>query len=216
MIKAFTGLNVETPFGPIVYRPIDHQSTMGAYVGQLAKKNNRGVMVNWRYVGGANAHVLPVPMLNVINGGEHANNAIDVQEFMIVPHGFETFSEGLHAAVRTFHQLKRDIDARGLSTAVGDEGGFAPDLGSNVEALDLLVEAIGRAGYAPGTQISIALDVAATELFRDGGTVWLARGEGRPVRGAAMPHNAGTGRSADCRRAAGRRWTAHVSQHLHR
>ncbi|MCW2926737.1 MAG: phosphopyruvate hydratase [Thermoleophilia bacterium] len=111
---------------------------------------------------------LPVPMLNVINGGEHANNAIDVQEFMIVPHGFGTFSEGLHAAVRIFHQLKKDIDARGLSTAVGDEGGFAPDLGSNVEALDLLVEAIGRAGYDAGTQVSIALDAAATEFFRDG------------------------------------------------
>jgi enolase len=111
---------------------------------------------------------LPVPMLNVINGGEHANNAIDVQEFMVVPHGFETFTEALHAAVRTFHQLKREIDSRGLSTAVGDEGGFAPDLGSNVEALDLLVEAIGAAGYEPGTQVSIALDVAATELYRDG------------------------------------------------
>ncbi|MCW2922922.1 MAG: phosphopyruvate hydratase [Thermoleophilia bacterium] len=112
--------------------------------------------------------VLPVPMLNVINGGEHANNAIDVQEFMVVPHGFDTFSEGLQAAVRVFHQLKKDIDARGLSTAVGDEGGFAPDLGSNVEALDLLVEAIGRAGYDAGTQVSIALDAAATEFFKGG------------------------------------------------
>jgi enolase len=111
---------------------------------------------------------LPVPMLNVINGGEHANNAIDVQEFMIVPHGFGTVSEGLHAAVRVFHQLKKTIDARGLSTAVGDEGGFAPDFGSNVEALDVLVESIGAAGYDAGSQISIALDVAATELFRDG------------------------------------------------
>ncbi len=111
---------------------------------------------------------LPVPMLNVINGGEHANNAIDVQEFMVVPHGFGSFSEALQAAVRTFHQLKKTIDARGLSTAVGDEGGFAPDLGSNVEALDLLVEAIGAAGYEPGTQISIALDAAATEFFKGG------------------------------------------------
>jgi enolase len=110
--------------------------------------------------------LLPVPMLNVINGGEHANNAIDVQEFMVVPHGFDTFGEALHAADRTFHVLKRAIDARGLSTAVGDEGGFAPDLGSNVEALDLLVEAIGAAGYEPGTQISIALDAAATEFHR--------------------------------------------------
>jgi enolase len=107
-------------------------------------------------------------MLNVINGGEHANNAIDVQEFMIVPHGFDTFSSGLHAAVRTFHELKRLIDARGMSTAVGDEGGFAPDIESNVAALDLLVEAIRSAGYEPGTEISIALDVAATELYHAG------------------------------------------------
>ncbi len=112
--------------------------------------------------------VLPVPMLNVINGGEHANNAIDVQEFMIVPHGFDRFSDALQAADRTFHVLKKAIDARGLSTAVGDEGGFAPNLGSNVEALDLLVEAIGAAGYEPGTQISIALDAAATEFFKGG------------------------------------------------
>ncbi|MCW2950131.1 MAG: eno [Thermoleophilia bacterium] len=112
--------------------------------------------------------VLPVPMLNVINGGEHANNAIDVQEFMIVPHGFATFSDAMQAATRTFHTLKRLIDQRGLSTAVGDEGGFAPDLGSSVEALDLLVEAISAAGFTPGEQISIAVDVAATELYRDG------------------------------------------------
>jgi enolase len=120
--------------------------------------------------------VLPVPMHNVINGGEHANNAIDVQEFMIVPHGFGTFTEGLEAAVRTFHQLKRDIDARGLSTAVGDEGGFAPDLGSNVEALDLLVEAIGTAGYEAGSQISIALDAAATEFYKGGQYVMAGDG----------------------------------------
>ena len=112
--------------------------------------------------------VLPVPMLNVINGGEHANNAIDVQEFMIVPHGFATFSEALEAAVRTFHQLKKDIDARGLSTAVGDEGGFAPDFGSNVEALDVLVQSIEKAGFDVGSQISIALDAAATEFYTGG------------------------------------------------
>lgn len=114
---------------------------------------------------------LPVPMLNVINGGEHANNRIDVQEFMIVPHGFDRFGDALQAAVRVFHRLRGDIDARGLSTAVGDEGGFAPDLGSNVEALDLLVQAIEGAGYEPGRQISIALDAAATEFYRDGSYV---------------------------------------------
>ncbi|MBC7461795.1 MAG: phosphopyruvate hydratase, partial [Thermoleophilia bacterium] len=95
-------------------------------------------------------------------------NAIDVQEFMVVPHGFTSFTEGLQAAARTFHTLKRLIDQRGLSTAVGDEGGFAPDLGSSVEALDLLVEAITAAGFTPGEQISIAVDVAATEFFSDG------------------------------------------------
>ncbi|MCW2972544.1 MAG: enolase [Thermoleophilia bacterium] len=126
----------------------------------------------WEWLRGAYAitapAVLPVPMLNVINGGEHANNAIDVQEFMVVPHGFDSFTEGLQAATRTFHTLKKLIDQRGLSTAVGDEGGFAPDLGSSVEALDLLVEAITAAGFTPGEQISIAVDVAATEFFRDG------------------------------------------------
>lgn len=111
---------------------------------------------------------LPVPMLNVINGGEHANNAIDIQEFMIVPHGFSCFTDALHAACRTFHTLKNMIDSRGLSTAVGDEGGFAPNLPSNVDALELLVEAIIMAGYTPADQISIALDIAATEMFKDG------------------------------------------------
>lgn len=111
---------------------------------------------------------LPVPMLNIINGGEHANNGLDVQEFMIVPHGFASFSEGLHAAVRVFHTLKSQLDARGHSTAVGDEGGFAPGIPSNREALEMLVEAIESAGYDPGSQMSIALDVAATEFYREG------------------------------------------------
>jgi enolase len=134
--------------------------------------------------------VLPVPMLNVINGGEHANNAIDVQEFMVVPHGFATFSEALEAADRTFHVLKRTIDKRGLSTAVGDEGGFAPDLGSNVEALDLLVEAIGAAGYEPGTQISIALDAAATEFYRDGRYVMAGDGTSLDAEGIVAMYEA--------------------------
>jgi enolase len=126
----------------------------------------------WRWLGAAYSldatPTLPVPMLNVINGGEHANNGLDVQEFMVVPHGFSSFSEGLEAAVRVFHQLKGELDRRGYSTAVGDEGGFAPELPSNVSALDLLTEAIEGAGFQPGTQLSIALDVAATEFFRDG------------------------------------------------
>jgi enolase len=111
---------------------------------------------------------LPVPMLNIINGGEHANNGLDVQEFMIVPHGFSTFSDALHASVRVFHTLRGQLDRMGHSTAVGDEGGFAPGLASNREALDLLVGAIESAGYTPGEQMSIALDVAATEFYHDG------------------------------------------------
>ena len=111
---------------------------------------------------------LPVPMLNIINGGEHANNGLDVQEFMVVPHGFASFTDGLHAAVRVFHTLKQLLDRQGHSTAVGDEGGFAPGIASNREALEMLVSAIDAAGYEPGTQMSIALDVAATEFFRDG------------------------------------------------
>jgi enolase len=117
------------------------------------------------HVGGPS---LPVPMLNIVNGGEHANNSLDVQEFMIVPHGFDSFGDGLQAATTTFHTLKKLLDKRGLSTAVGDEGGFAPNLGSNEEALELVVEAIRAAGYEPGTHISLAMDVAATELYRDG------------------------------------------------
>lgn len=111
---------------------------------------------------------LPVPMLNIINGGEHANNGIDIQEFMVVPHGFHRFSDALEAAVSVFHTLKKLIDEKGMSTAVGDEGGFAPDFATNTEALTFIVAAIEKAGFEPGVQMSVALDVAATEFFRDG------------------------------------------------
>src|SRR6184192_2592679 len=110
------------------------------------------------YLGGAGARTLPVPMMNVINGGEHADNNLDVQEFMIVPAGFDTFSEALRAGVETFHHLKKILHDRKLVTAVGDEGGFAPSLDSNAEALDLIVEAIGKAGYRAGEQIFLAVD----------------------------------------------------------
>jgi enolase len=126
----------------------------------------------WEWLGGAYegaaAPAMPVPMLNIINGGEHANNGLDVQEFMVVPHGFPTYSEALRAGVQVFHTLKQRLDSLGHSTAVGDEGGFAPGLASNHEALELLVDAIERAGYEPGGQVAIALDVAATEFYRDG------------------------------------------------
>ncbi len=122
----------------------------------------------WRYLGGDSAHVLPVPMMNVLNGGVHADNRVDFQEFMIVPVGAPSFSEGLRMAVEVFHRLKSTLRSRGLSTAVGDEGGFAPDLGSNAEPLEILSEAISAAGYAPGEEVAIALDPAVSELHRDG------------------------------------------------
>jgi enolase len=120
------------------------------------------------YLGGTGARTLPVPMMNVINGGAHADNNLDIQEFMIVPAGFDTFSDALRAGVETFHHLKKILHDRKLVTAVGDEGGFAPSLHSNAEALDLIVEAIGKAGYRAGEQIFLGLDVAASEFFDKG------------------------------------------------
>ena len=122
----------------------------------------------YRYLGGANAKVLPVPLMNVINGGKHADNAVDFQEFMLVPSGFTSFSDALRAGVETFHALKKVLSSKGYNTNVGDEGGFAPDLKSNREALDLLLSAIEKAGYTPGDQISIALDPAVSEIYKDG------------------------------------------------
>jgi enolase len=133
----------------------------------------------WRYLGGESAHVLPVPMLNVINGGAHADNSIDFQEFMIVPVGGETFRDSLRMADEVFQNLKKMLHDRGMSTAVGDEGGFAPNLESNEAALELLVEAIKTAGYVPGDQVAIALDPAVSELYRDG--AYVLEHEGRTL-----------------------------------
>jgi enolase len=119
----------------------------------------------YRYLGGVGANLMPAPMMNIVNGGEHADNSVDVQEFMVMPLGFERFSDALRCGVEIFHNLKKVLNSKGLNTAVGDEGGFAPDLGSNVEALDLIMQAIENAGYKPGEQVRIALDVAATELY---------------------------------------------------
>jgi len=125
----------------------------------------------WRYLGGDSAHVLPVPMMNVLNGGAHADNKVDFQEFMIVPCGARSFGEALQMGAEVFHNLKRTLHDRGLSTAVGDEGGFAPDLGSNEEALEMLMAGISAAGYSPGGQVAIALDPAVSELYKDGSYV---------------------------------------------
>jgi enolase len=122
----------------------------------------------FRYLGGPNAHLLPVPMMNIINGGAHADSNVDIQEFMIAPIGAETYAEALRWGAETYHALKSVLKGRGLSTGLGDEGGFAPNLESNRAALDLILEAIEKAGYRPGEQIALALDVAATELFKDG------------------------------------------------
>ena len=138
----------------------------------------------FRYVGGANAHVLPVPMLNVLNGGEHADNNVDLQEFMLMPVGATSFSEGLRWGVECYHVLKGVLSERGLSTSVGDEGGFAPNLGSNEEAVQLLVEAIQKAGLTPGEDMALALDVASTEFFSEGS--YHLAGEGRTLTSDEM------------------------------
>jgi enolase len=133
----------------------------------------------WRYLGGETAHVLPVPMMNVLNGGAHADNAIDFQEFMIVPIGASSFSEGLRMGVEVFHALKATLKEQGHSTAVGDEGGFAPDLESNEQALEVLMGGIRAAGLVPGDQVAIALDPAVSELFQDGS--YVLEHEGRSL-----------------------------------
>ena len=136
----------------------------------------------YRYVGGAGAHVLPVPMMNVINGGAHADNNVDLQEFMIVPVGAASFSEALRWCAETYHRLRALLHEQGLSTAIGDEGGFAPNLPSNEDAVRVLVQAIEKAGRAPGSEIAIAVDAAASEFFRDG--AYQLSGEGRSLSGA--------------------------------
>jgi len=136
----------------------------------------------FRYLGGPNAHVLPVPMMNIINGGAHADTGVDIQEFMVLPIGAPTYSEGLRWGVETYHALKGLLKSKGLSTGLGDEGGFAPDLANNRAALDLIAEAIGKAGFTLGTDIALGLDVAATEFFENG----VYRFEGKDRSAAEM------------------------------
>ena len=138
----------------------------------------------WRYLGGDAAHVLPVPMMNVLNGGAHADNKVDFQEFMVVPVGARSFSEALRTGAEVFHALKGTLHDRGLSTAVGDEGGFAPDLDSNQAALDALIEGIEAAGYRPGDDVAIALDPATSELHEDGS--YGLEHEGRKLASAEL------------------------------
>jgi len=138
----------------------------------------------WRYLGGEGAHVLPVPMMNVLNGGAHADNKVDFQEFMVIPVGFSSFSEALRGGIEVFHALKKTLHERGLATAVGDEGGFAPDLQSNEAALEALVAGIAAAGYTAGEEIAIALDPATSEIEQDGS--YVLEHEGRTLSADEM------------------------------
>lgn len=138
----------------------------------------------YRYLGGFTARTLPVPMMNILNGGKHADNNVDIQEFMVMPIGAADWSDALRMGVEIFHNLKKVLKSKGLNTAVGDEGGFAPDLGSNEEALQVIIEAIKKAGYVPGTDVKLALDVAATELVKDG--KYHLEGEGRVLTSEEM------------------------------
>lgn len=138
----------------------------------------------YMYLGGFNAKVLPVPMMNILNGGEHADNNVDIQEFMVMPVGTDTFSEALRCGTEVFHHLKAVLKSKGYNTAVGDEGGFAPNLSSNEEALQTIVEAIERAGYKPGTDVLLAMDVASSELYKDG--KYHLKGEGLVKSSAEM------------------------------
>jgi enolase len=138
----------------------------------------------YRYIGGANAKVLPIPMMNILNGGKHADNNVDIQEFMIMPVGAENFAQALRMGAETFHALKKVLAEKGLSTTVGDEGGFAPNLSSNEEAIKFIVEAIEKAGYTPGKDIYVALDIASSELYSDG--KYQLKGEGLEYDSAGM------------------------------
>ncbi|MBE0446850.1 MAG: phosphopyruvate hydratase [Actinobacteria bacterium] len=148
-----------------------------------AASNHLGISL-YRYIGGANAHILPVPMMNILNGGVHADNNVDFQEFMVMPVGAPSFKEGLRMGAEVFHSLRKVLKAKKLSTAVGDEGGFAPDLASNEDAIREIITAIEEAGYIPGRDIYIALDPAASEFYKDGN--YVLEGEGRTLSASQM------------------------------
>ena len=151
----------------------------------LARASARSLGVPlYRYIGGVNAHLLPAPMMNVINGGAHADNSIDLQEFMVMPIGAASFSEALAMGAETYHTLAALLKSKGYSTGVGDEGGFAPNLSANMDALDILVEAIGNAGYTPGSDLAICLDPATSEIYKGG--KYVLAGEGRSLTSEEM------------------------------
>jgi enolase len=148
-----------------------------------AAAESRGLPL-YRYVGGVSAHILPVPMMNIINGGEHADNPIDFQEFMIVPHGADTLADAVRWGAEIFHTLKKGLHDAGFSTSVGDEGGFAPNIGSTNEAIEFILKSIEKAGYKPGEQVALALDCAATEFYKGG--KYIISGESKTLPPAKM------------------------------
>jgi len=183
--QAEVDMSMKTLDGTENYGELGANAVLGvsmAVARAAAKSMN---MPLYRYLGGANGVTLPVAMFNVINGGEHANNSVDFQEYMIVPHGFDTFSRGLQAVAEIYQHLKKVIDGMGESTAVGDEGGFAPNLKSNEEPLEVIIKAIEAAGYKPGVEISLALDVAASELTNDDG-LYVLKSENRSLNSTEL------------------------------
>ena len=182
--KAVDALLIELDGTPNKGR-LGANATLGVSLAVARAAANALGLPLYRHLGGAEAHTLPVPMMNVLNGGKHADNNVDLQEFMIVPLGAPSFREALRWGAEVFHRLAKVLKKQGLSTAVGDEGGFAPDLRSNEDALKVLVEAIDAAGYRPGEQVALALDPAASEFF-DGSVYVLAGEGGRRLPGAGM------------------------------
>ncbi len=183
--QAEIDLTMKEADGTSNYSNLGANAVLGVSMAVARAAANSLKMPLYRYLGGANAVVMPVPMFNIINGGEHANNSVDFQEYMVMPIGFDSFSEGLRAVAEVYQNLKKIIDAMGESTAVGDEGGFAPNLKNNEEPIEVIMQAIEKAGYKAGEQIVIALDVASSELVNDAGK-YVLQSEGRELTSSEM------------------------------
>ncbi len=183
--QAEVDLVMKTVDGTENYSELGANAVLGVSMAVARAAAKSLGMPLYRYLGGANGVTLPVPMFNIINGGEHANNSVDFQEYMIIPQGFNTFSRGLQAVAEIYQHLKKVIDGMGESTAVGDEGGFAPNLKSNEEPLQVIIQAIEAAGYKPGEEIGLALDVAASELTNDEGK-YVLKSENRELTSAEL------------------------------
>ncbi len=183
--QAEVDLVMKTVDGTENYSELGANAVLGVSMAVARAAAKSLGMPLYRYLGGANGVTLPVPMFNIINGGEHANNSVDFQEYMIIPQGFNTFSRGLQAVAEIYQHLKKVIDGMGESTAVGDEGGFAPNLKSNEEPLQVIIQAIEAAGYKPGEEIGLALDVAASELINDEGK-YVLKSENRELTSSEL------------------------------